>query len=59
MGKSPKLSDVTDRANCSTEMTEKRRSRGRNRLLCKGSRGRGGGTGVEAVGKINDGKRGV
>lgn len=64
MEKSPKLSDVTDRANCSTEKTEKRRrrSRGQSKLLCKGSEGRGrrrsrGGGG--AVGKRNDGKRGV
>lgn len=60
MVKSPKLSDVTDRANCSTEMMEKTKSRGQSKLLCKESQGRGGGgggAGVEAVGKRNDGRR--
>lgn len=68
MVKSPELSDVTDRAKCSTEMKERRRRRsrgGQSKLLLYGKSGKGGrereggGAGVEAVGKRNDGKRGA
>lgn len=62
MVKSPELSDVTDRAKCSSE--EEKEEQGRTKqtaLYGKSGKGWGGGGGamVEVVGKRNDGKRGV